>query len=170
MRLLDSIDPVEEGVKELWVVFQPGSMERKVERCSVLIKMSIEVVDQKVVELVAVQDVGASINHRASRHNFIGCWIFPSVQLVHHHLPNSARSRRTVLEIAVAPVWHLEEHGVRPEGHVLQRGGDGGVVEEGLLLHHRELLVASNSQEGRSQADDRVVGDVCKLVDDQPDS
>ena len=70
----------------------------------------------------------------------------------------------------MAPVGHLEEHGVRPEGNVLERGRDGRVVEAGLLLHHRELLVASHPQERRSQANHRVVRDVCKLVDDQTDS
>ncbi len=39
----------------------------------------------------------------------------------------------------MAPVGHPEVHGVGPEGRVLERGGDGRVVEEGLFFHHGEL-------------------------------
>ena len=56
MSCLDLIKPVKEGVKELWVVVQPGSVESQVERSSVLIEVSVEVVNEKVIELVPVQN------------------------------------------------------------------------------------------------------------------
>ena len=68
----------------------------------------------------------------------------------------------------MAPVRHLEVHGVRPAGRVLEGGGDGGVVQESLLLHHSELVVATHSEVGSSQTDHGVVFDLGKLVNDQP--
>ena len=67
----------------------------------------------------------------------------------------------------MAPVRHLEVHCVRPEGRVLNVGGDGGIVKESLLLHHSELVVATHAEVWRPQAHDRVVCDGGELLNDQ---
>lgn len=68
----------------------------------------------------------------------------------------------------MAAVGHAEVHGVRPQWRVGQRRRDGGVVQEGLLLHHGELVVASDAQVGRTDSHDGVVGDVGELLGDDP--
>ena len=55
----DLVNPVQEGVQELGVVLQPGSVEEQAKRSTVLVVVTIEVVCQKVVELISAQDVGA---------------------------------------------------------------------------------------------------------------
>lgn len=90
--------------------------------------------------------------------------IVSSVQFVHDHFPHRVASAGTVLGVTVALVRHSEEQGVRPDGHSAQRGGDGRVVHEELVLHHLELLVAADSQVRRSDADDRTVGNVGESV------
>ena len=63
VRLLDPVDPLEERVQEIRIVLQPGSVERKVEGRTVLIEVAVEVVDQEVVKLVSIQDVGAGVDN-----------------------------------------------------------------------------------------------------------
>ena len=123
---------------------------------------------EEVVKLVAGQDVGARVDHGTPGQILVDGGVLPPVQLVHDHLPDGVRPGGAVLEVAVAAVGHPEVHGVRPERRVLEGGSDGRVVEEGLLLHHGELVVAAHPEVGGPQADDRVVGDVAKLVNDEP--
>ena len=78
------------------------------------------------------------------------------------------RTSGAVLKVAVTPMGHLEVHCVRPKWRVPQRSCDGRIIEEGLLLHHGELTVASNPEVGSTKPNHRVVSDVGKLVDDQP--
>lgn len=66
----------------------------------------------------------------------------------------------------MAAVGHAEVHGVRPQRWVGEGSSDSGVVEEGLLLHHGELVVATNPQIGGSNTDHRVIGQVGILFDD----
>ena len=167
MGLKDLVNPVEEGIEELWVVLEPGSVEVETEGSSVLVVMAVEVVGEEVVELVSSEDVGARVNHGAAGQVLINGGVLPAVQLVHHHLPDSVRAGRAPLEISVTPVRHPEVHGVRPEWRVLERGSDGGVIEEGLLFHHGELVVATDPEVRGAKANNRIVGDVGKLVDDQ---
>merc|ERR1719203_738925 len=47
--LKDLVHPVEEGVQELGVVLEPGSVEVEAERCSVVVEMPVEVVGEEVV-------------------------------------------------------------------------------------------------------------------------
>ncbi len=55
--LKDLVDPVEEGVQELGVVLQPGSMEEETKGSPVLVIMAVEIVGQEVVELISSKDV-----------------------------------------------------------------------------------------------------------------
>lgn len=80
------------------------------------------------------------------------------------------RPSGTVLSIAVALVWHPEVQRVRPQRRITERRRDGGVVEEGLLLHHKELIVASHTQVGRTHTNDRIVGDVGEALNDETHS
>ena len=46
---------------------------------------------------------------------------------------------RAVLLVSVALVGHEVVEGVRPHGHAGEGRGDGGVVGEELVGHHRKL-------------------------------
>ena len=164
------IHPVEESVQEFWVVLQPGGVEEKAEGSSVLVKVSVEVVGQEVVELIPRSDVGAGVHHGTSGQVLVHGGVLPPVQLVDNNLPDGERTGRTILKVAVTSVGHSEVQGIRPQGRVLQGGRDGGVVEEALFLHHGELVVTTNSQIRRSQTDHRIVVDFGKLVNDQSGS
>ena len=166
--LQDLVHPVEEGVQELRVILQPGRVEEEAEGGAVLVVVAVEVVRQEVVELVAAEDVRAGVDHCASGKVLVNGRIFTTIKLVHDHLPDGMGSGGALLEIAVANVGHPEVHGVWPKGRVLEGSGDGGVVKEGLLLHHGELVVAAHTKVGSTQSYDRVVRDVGELVDDQP--
>lgn len=63
---------------------------------------------------------------------------------------------------------HPEVHGVRPQRGIVQGRGDGGVVQEGLLLHHGELIVTADSQIRRSHAHHAVVRQIGELLGDDP--
>lgn len=162
------VHPEEEGVQVLGVVLEPSCVEVESYRCSVLVVMAIKVMVEEVVELVTGQDVGAGVDHSATWKVLVEVWILSSVQLVQHHLPDSVASGGAVLLVAVAAVGHAEVHGVWPEGWVGKRSSNGGVVEEGLLLHHGELVVATNPQVGGSNTDHRVVSQVGVLLDYDP--
>ena len=166
--LEDLIDPVEEGVQELGVVLQPGGVEVETKRSSVLVVVAVEVVGQEVIELITSENVRARVNHGATGQVLIDGGVLPPVQLVHDHLPDSVGAGGATLEITVAPVGHAEVHGVGPEWGVLERSGDGRVIEESLFFHHGELIVASDPEVWSTKTDDRVVSDVGELVDDQP--
>ena len=161
------VNPVEESVQEFWVVLQPGGVEEKAEGSSVLVKVSVEVVGQEVVELIPRSDVGAGVHHGTSGQVLVHGGVLPPVQLVDNNLPDGERTGRTILKVAVTSVGHSEVQGIRPQGRVLQGGRDGGVVEEALFLHHGELVVTSNSQEGCPKTNNRIVGNIGELLNDQ---
>lgn len=160
------IDPVEEGIEELGIVLQPRGVEEETKRSAVLLVMAIEVVVEEVVELVSGQDVGARVNHGTSSEVLVEVGVLPTIKLVHHHLPDGVASGRAALQVAVTTVGHPEVQGVGPERRVVQGSGDGAVVEEGLLLHHGELVVATDTQVGGAHSDHGVVGQVGVLLDD----
>lgn len=62
----DLVDPVEESVQVFGVVLQPCGVEIQSERSSVLLVMSVEVMVEEVVELIAAEDVRAGVDHSAS--------------------------------------------------------------------------------------------------------
>mgnify|MGYP001463593060 CR=1 FL=1 len=166
--LQNLVDPVEEGVEELRVVLEPGGVVEETQGSPVLVEVSVEVVEKEVVELLAGQNTATGVNHGAAWQLLIDGGIIPTVQLIHDHLPRGVGPGRAVLQVAVASVGHSEVHGVGPERRVLQRGSDGRVVEEGLLLNHGKLVVASHSEVGGPHANHAVVADIGKLLDDQP--
>ena len=143
-------------------------MEEKTKGSSVLIVVTIKVVCEEIVELVSTQNVGAGIHHSTSCKVLVDCGVLPPIKLIHHHLPDCMGTGGAVLKVTMTPMWHSEVHGVRPQGRVPQRSSDGRIVEEGLLLHHRELTVATNPQVRSTESNDRVVCDVGELVNDQP--
>lgn len=49
----DFIDPVEESFEEFRVVFEPCGVEVQAQRCAVLIVVTLEVVVEESVELIA---------------------------------------------------------------------------------------------------------------------
>lgn len=164
----DLIDPVEEGVKELGIVLQPGGVEVQTQWGAILIVMAIEVVIQEVVELITGQNVRAGVNHSAARQVLIIGRILTTIQFVHDHLPDSMRARGAALQVAVAAMGHAEVHGVGPQWGVRQGRRDGGVIEEGLLLHHGELIVATHTQVRSTHTHNRIVCNVRILLNDDP--
>lgn len=154
------VDPVEESIEEFGVVLEPGSMEEETKGSTVLIVVTVEVVSEEIVELIAAQDVGARVDHSTARKVFIDGGVFPTIELVHDHLPDSVGTGGAVLQRTMAPVGHAEVHGVRPERGILKGSSDGRIVKESLLFHHGKLVVATNSEVRGSQADNRVISDV----------
>ena len=163
----DFVHPEEESVHELGVVLQPGGVEEEAERGAVLRVVAVKVVVEESVELLAGQDVGARVDHGAAGQVLVECRVFATIQFVHDQLPDGVAAGRALLQVAVASVGHAEVQSVGPQRWVLQRGRDGRVVEEGLLFHHRELVVAADAQVRSAHADDGIVGDVGEFVDDQ---
>lgn len=125
-------------------------MEVKTKRSSVGTVMAVEVVSQKTSELFSALDVGARVHHVTTRKRFVECWVVTSVQFVHHHLPDWMRPGWAVSGVAVALVGHPEVQGVGPNWDTSQGRGDGTVVNEELVRHHLELLVATDSEVGSS--------------------
>lgn len=154
------IDPVEEGVEELGIVLQPGSMEIQAEWSTILIVMAIEIVIQEIVELIASQNVRAGVDHSAARQIFIIGRILTTIQLIHHHLPHGMGSGGATLQIAVTAMGHTEVHGIGPQWRIGQGRGDGRVIEERLLLHHGELIVAAHAQIRCTHTHNRIVRNV----------
>lgn len=163
----DFVHPKEEGVHEFGIVLEPSGVEEETERSAVLSVVPVKVVVQESVELLARQNVGARVNHGAAGQVLVEFGIFTTIQLVHDQLPDGVAPSGALLKVAVAAVRHAEVEGVRPERRVLQRSSDGRVVQEGLLFHHGELVVAADAKVRGAHADDRVVGDVGELVDDE---
>ena len=60
------------------------------------------------------------------------------------------------------------EESVGPDGDSAEGRGDGGVVDEELVVHHLELRVAADPQVGRAHADHGAVGDVGETLNDEP--
>jgi hypothetical protein len=166
----DLVHPEEESIHEFRVVLQPGGVEEKAEGGAVLGVMAVKVVVEEGVELLAGQDVGARVNHGAARKILVESRVFAAIQLVHDEFPDGVTAGGALLQVAVAAVRHAEVEGVRPQRRVLERSRDGGIVEESLLFHHGELVVAADTQVRSAHANNRVVGDVGELVDDQTSS
>lgn len=117
------------------------------------------------VEKLTSQDIRARVDHSTSWQVFIIRGVFSSVQFIHDHLPNCVRACRACLEISMATMRHTEVHSVWPQWWVVKGSCDGRVVEECLLFHHCELIVATDSQVWRTKTDNGIVCDVCELLD-----
>lgn len=89
-------------------------MEVKTEGSTVLVVMTIEVVVEEIVELISAQDVGAGIDHSASRQVLVVGGVFTTVELVHNHFPYSVTPGGAALEVSMAAVRHPKVHSVGP--------------------------------------------------------
>jgi len=161
------VDPLQESVEVLGVELKPRGVEVESKRSSVGLVMSLEIVVEEVVELFPGNDVGTGVNHCASGKFFVERGVITTIEFVHDHFPDGVRSRGTVLSVTVTSVWHTEVESVWPKWGVREWGSDGGIVEEGLLFHHEELGVASNSEVGSADTNNGVVSNVSKTFHDQ---
>lgn len=143
-------------------------MEVQTQWGTVLVVVSVEVVVEEVVKLVSRENIRAGVHHGTARDILVIGRVLPTVQLVHHHLPDGVRAGGAALQVAVATVWHAEVHGVGPQRRVREGRSDGAVVEEGLFLHHSELVVTTDAQVRRAHAHHAVVRDISELLDDDP--
>jgi len=164
------IDPEEERVEHLGVVLQPGGVVEETERSTVGRVMTVEVVVEESVELLTVEDVGARINHGTTGQVLVEFGVFTTIQFVHDQFPDGVATGRAALVVTVATVGHTEVKSVWPQRDVLQWRRDRGIVKEGLLFHHGELVVTSHAQVRSAHTYDRVVGDVGEFVDDETSS
>ena len=98
----DLVQPVEKGVEELRVVLEPSGVVEETEGRPVLLVVPVEVVVEKVVELLLAADGAAGVHHGAAREVLLHAGVLPPVQLVHHDLPDGQRPGRAVLEVPVA--------------------------------------------------------------------
>lgn len=132
-------------ILELLLALEPGGVEVETQRGAVRVEVPVEVVTQQSRELIPSLDVGAGVDHVAPGQRFVEGWVISPIQLVHDHFPNGVASGWTVVRVAVAFVRHTEIQSVRPNGHTAQRRRDGRVVDEELIGHHFELLVAAHA-------------------------
>lgn len=161
------VQPVEEGVENVGIVLQEGRVEEQTEGSAVGFVVTVEVVLQEVEELLGLGLGGeAGVHHVASWEAVLVGGLLATVHLVHDHLPHREGASRAVLEVSVAGMGHTVVQGVGPQGLRGQGGGDGGVVQEGVLLHHLELAVSAHTEEGITHSDDGLVGDVGESFDD----
>nr|CAD7568205.1 unnamed protein product [Timema californicum] len=127
----------------------------------------VKVVSEQPSELISSLDVGARVNHVATRQRLIEGWVITSIQLVHYHFPNRMTPTGTVVGVTVTLVRHAEVQGVGPNGDPSQGSGDGGVVDKELIGHHLKLLVTANTKVWCPHSNDGAVGDVSKPLDDE---
>lgn len=161
------IQPEEEGIQDLRIVLQESRVEEKTERSSVGFVMAIEVISQELVELISCGFVGeAGVHHSTPWQLLLDGWLFTTIHLIHNHFPDCKGASGTVLEVTVTGVGHTVVQGVRPQRRATERRSHSGVVQEGILLHHAKLVVASYTQVRRSQTKNRVVGDVGEAFND----
>lgn len=78
----DLVDPVEERLQKFRIVFEPGGVEVETERRAIFLVMPIEIVIEEIVELIAVEDVRARVDHGASGEVFVVGRVFATVQFV----------------------------------------------------------------------------------------
>jgi len=165
----DIIHPVLEGETDLGVGGEEGRVEEQRHRSTVGVVVAAEVVVEELVELLACGFAGeAGVHHSTTWKGFFMKRVFPSVEFVHDHFPDGEGAGGAVLEVTVALMGHAVVQHVWPQGEVRDRGSNSGVVEETTVLHHVELVIASDPQEGASHAQDGVIGDVSKALDDFP--
>lgn len=159
------IEPVQENVQDFWVVLEESRVEEQSQGSPVLVVMSVEVVDQEVVKLFRGwfgRETG--VYHSASR-KFLKKRVFSPVQLIHDNFPDSERPGGAFLPIAVTSVGHSVEKHVWPQWGILKRGGDCGVIEEEVFLHHGELVVAADSQVRSTDSIDVLVRNIGEVLD-----
>lgn len=142
-------------------------MEVQAERSAVAVVVTVEVVTQKTSELLAGLHVGARIDHVATGQALVEGWIVTTIQLVHHHLPDGMATRWAVVSVAIALVGHAEVQCVRPNWHAAQGRRDGCIVDEELIGHHLELLIAADAKIWGTNADNAAVSNVGKALNDQ---
>lgn len=98
------VDPEKERVQVFGVVLQPGGVEVQAHGRAVLVVMPVEVVVQKVVELITGQDVGTRVNHGATGQVFVEVGVLSPVKFVHHHFPYGVTTSRAVLQVSVTSI------------------------------------------------------------------
>lgn len=142
-------------------------MEVEAQRCAIAVVVTIEVMTQKSSELFATLHVRARINHVTTGKRLVESGVVTTIQLVHDHLPDWVTTRRAVVSVSVALVWHAEVQCIRPNWHSSQRCRDRCVINEELIGHHFELFIATDTQIWSTNADDAAVSNVGKAFDNQ---
>lgn len=148
------IDELGQLLDEALVLLQPRSVEVETKGSTVGVEMPVKVVSQETSKLIRSLDIGTRRDKVTTGQVLIKVGIVPSVELVDDHFPNGVAARGAPLGVTVALVGHTVVQGVGPDGHAAQGGGDGCVVDKELVSHHFKLLVATNSEEGSTNAND----------------
>lgn len=161
-HLLDELDQL---LPVLLLALQPRGVEVEAEGRPVAVEVPVEIMPEQPGELFPGLNVGTRVDHVAAGQGLVESRVVPSVQLVHHHFPHGVGPGRTVSTVAVALVRHPEVQGVGPDGHTAKGRGDGGVVDEELVGHHLELLVAAHSKVRSPHPNDGAVGNVGEPLD-----
>jgi len=161
-------DELDQFFLVLFLALQPGRVEVQTKRRPVAVEVPVEVVPEQPSELLTGLNVGARVDHVATRQGFIESGIVSAIQLVHHHFPDRMRSGRAVTTVTVASVRHPEVQGIRPDRYSSQGRRDGSIVDEELIGHHLELFVTADPEIRSAHADDGTVSDVGEALDDQP--
>ncbi len=130
-------------------------------------QMTVDIVAEHTTKLFSSSDVCTRIDHMTTGQGFVEGRVITTIELVNDHLPNRVAAAGTILGIADTFVRHTEIERVWPDGNAAKRGSDGRIVDEELISHHVELLVATNTQIRSSNTNNRAVGDVGESFNDQ---
>lgn len=141
-------------------------MEVETQWGAVLFVMAIKIVVEEIVKLISCQYVGTWVHHSTPRQILVKLRVLPTIEFVHDHFPYGVATGGAVLQVAVATVWHAEVHGVRPQRRVREGRCDGRVIQEGLFLHHGELVVTTYTQVWCADTYHAVVRQVGEFLDD----
>lgn len=161
------VDEFRQFFDKALVLLQPRGMEMKTQRSPVSFEMTVEVVSQQASELFRSLNVGTRGDQVTTGQTFVEIGVVSAIQFVDDHFPNGVASGGASLCVTVAFVGHAVVQGVGPDGNTAKWSGDGGIVNEELIGHHFELLVAADAQVGSTNANDGTVGDVGEPLDDQ---
>lgn len=144
---------------EILLLFEPYGVEIDAEWCFVALVVTIEIVHEHVKDFVIRQMSRTWVNHSTC--------VSLNVQWIHDHLPHPReRARGTLLSWSGTPVWNPVVQCVWPERRIGFGCNHTAVVQESELLHHDELCVPSNSQEGNSHSSQLVQRNTSEFIDD----
>lgn len=161
------LDKLGELLPVLLLALQPRSMEVQAKRRPVTVEVPVEVVPEQPSELFSGLNIGAGVHHVTTRQRLVESRVVPSVQFIHHHLPDGMGPRWTVSAVSITLMGHSEVQSVRPDGYTTQGSSDRGIVDEELVSHHLELLVATHAKIRGPHSDDGTIGNVGESLDNQ---
>lgn len=161
------VDKLNELIFELFFALKPRGMEVKSKWSAISTQMAVDVVAKHASELLTSGNVGARVDHVATRQRFVESWVIATIKLVDDHLPDRMAAASTILGVTNTLVGHTEVERVRPDGDAAKRCRNGRIVNKELVSHHVELLVSTNAKVRSANSNNRAIGDIGETFNDQ---